>query len=91
MDESEDGEDAEAKEDDGDAEAVDGVAEAGQLGRDELVGALNEEEVEEDFAADVEDEAEVDGGAAAAFGREVPCVDQEAGGEDEAEGHGVDC
>lgn len=39
------------------------------------MGTLDEEEVEEDFAADVEDEAEIDGCAAAAFGREVPCVD----------------
>ena len=39
------------------------------------MGTLDEEEVEEDFSADVEDEAEVDSGAAAAFGREVPGVD----------------
>lgn len=44
------------------------------------MGALDEEEVEEDFSADVEDEAQVDSGAAAAFAGEIPGVDQEAGG-----------
>ena len=54
------------------------------------MGSLDEEEVEEDLAADVEDEADVDGGAAAPFGREVPGVDQEAGGKDEGQRAGVD-
>lgn len=54
------------------------------------MGSLDEEEVEEDLAADVEDEADVDGGAAAPFSREVPGVDQETGGKDEGQRAGVD-
>lgn len=89
VDECEDGQDAEAEEDDGDAQDVDGVAEARELRGHELVGALDEEEVQTDFATYVEDEAEVDGGAAAAFRGKIPRIDEEAGREDERNSTGV--
>ena len=79
VDEGEDGEDAETEHDAGDARDVDPVAEAGELGRHQLVGSLYEEEVEEYFRPHVEYQADVDGGAAAGFGREVPRVDEDAG------------
>ena len=79
MEEGEDGEDAETEHDAGDAHDVDAVAEAGELGRHQLVGSLYQEEVEEYFRPDVEYQADVDGGTAAGFGREVPRVDEDAG------------
>lgn len=53
------------------------------------MGSLDQEEVEEDLAADVEDQAEINGGAAAAFGGEIPGVDEETGRKDEGDGAGV--
>lgn len=51
---------------------------------------LDKEEVETHFATDVEDKTEVNGGAAAAVGGEIPGVDEETGGKDEADGATVD-
>ena len=90
MNESEDGQDAEAEENDGDAQNVDQVAVSWELGGHHLVGALNQEEVQEDLTAHVEDQTDIDSSAAAAFGGEVPCVDEKAGREDEAKRAGVD-
>lgn len=90
MNESEDGQDAEAEEDDGDAQKVDRVAESWQFGGHQLVSALNQKEVEEDLATHVEDQTNIDGSAAAAFGGEVPSVDEKTGGEDERKRAGVD-
>ena len=91
MDEGEDGQDAEAEHDARDARDVDAVADAGDLGRHQLVGSLDQEEVEEYLSSHVEDQADVDGGAAAGFGREVPRVDEDSGREDEGDGAGVYC
>ena len=90
VDEGEDRQHPEAEDDDPDAEEVDGVTEPGELGRHQLVRSLHEEEVEAYLSSHVEDEAQVDGGPAAPLGREVPGVDEEAGGEDEGDGAGVD-
>lgn len=90
MNESEDGQDAKAEENDGDAQQVDRVAESWELGGHQLVGALNQEEVQEDLAAHVEDQTDIDSSAAAAFGGEVPRVDEKTGGEDEGKRAGVD-
>lgn len=89
VDEGEDGQDAEAEEDDGDAQDIDRVAESGQFGGYELVGSLYQEEVEEDLSANVENQAEIDSGTAAAFRGKVPGVDEETGGKDEGDGAGV--
>ena len=78
-DEGEDGQDAETEQDAGHAQHVNPVAEAGELGRHQLVGSLYEEEVEEYFPPHVEYQADVDGSAAAGFGREVPRVDEDSG------------
>ena len=39
------------------------------------MGSLNQEQVEENLATNIEHKAEVDSCTAAAFGREVPCID----------------
>ncbi len=70
----EDCENAKAKEDDCNAEDIDCVPDSAELYCDELVGALDKEEVEEDFAANIEHKAEVDCCTTAAFGSEVPSV-----------------
>ena len=64
---------------------------AGQLRRHQLVGSLYEEEIEEYFSSYVEDQADVDGGAAAGLGGEIPRADEDSGGKDEGEGARVYC
>ena len=91
VDEGEDGEDAEPEHDAGNTCDVDSVAEAGELRRHQLVGSLDQEEVEEYLSSHVEDQADVDGGAAAGFGGEVPRVDEDSGRKDEGEGARVYC
>ena len=51
---------------------------------------LDQEKIETNLAANVEDKTKIDGRTAAAFGGEVPGIDQKAGGEDECECAGVD-
>ena len=46
--------------------------------------SLYEEEIEKDLASDVKDKADINGGAAESFGREVPSIDDETGGKEKA-------
>lgn len=48
--------------------------------------SLYQEEVEEDFPANVEDQADINRCTTTAFGSEVPRIDQETCREDEAKG-----
>ena len=54
------------------------------------MGSLHEEEIKENLAADVENEADVDGGTTTAFTSEVPGVERKTGGDYESERAGID-
>ena len=54
------------------------------------MGSLHEEEVKENLAADVENEADIDGGTTAAFTGEIPGVENKTGGDYERERAGID-